>query len=84
MGEEANEERAQQIYEKSMKIEQQFGDVLTSKTDTLIHFLFWFWFFFLLAVIEDETLSDVYDHICEVIDREQSLDYVWIPSKEKL
>jgi len=65
MGEEANEERAQQIYEKSLKIEQQFGDVLTN-------------------VIEDETLSDVYDHICEVIDREQSRDYVWIPSKEKL
>jgi len=65
MGEEANEERAQQIYEKSLKIEQQFGDVLT-------------------AVLEDETLSDVYDHLCEIIDREQSLDYVWIPSKEKL
>lgn len=31
MGEEANEERAQQIYEKSMKIETQFGDVLTCK-----------------------------------------------------
>lgn len=31
MGEEANEERAQQIYEKSLKIEQQFGDVLTSE-----------------------------------------------------
>ena len=29
MGEEINEERAQQMYEKSMKIEQQFGDVLT-------------------------------------------------------
>jgi len=31
MGEDANEERAQQIYEKSLKIEQQFGDVLTGK-----------------------------------------------------
>ena len=31
MGEEANEERAQQIYEKSMKIEKDFGDVLTCK-----------------------------------------------------
>ena len=31
MGEEANEERAQQMYEKSMKIEQQFGDLLTGK-----------------------------------------------------
>jgi hypothetical protein len=39
---------------------------------------------FFLAIIEDETLSDVYDHICEVIDREQSLDHVWIPTKEKL
>ncbi|CAF5212013.1 unnamed protein product, partial [Rotaria magnacalcarata] len=35
-------------------------------------------------VIEEETLSDVYDHICAVIDREQSLDYVWIPAKDKL
>lgn len=31
MGDDANEERAQQIYEKSMKIEQQFGDVLTGR-----------------------------------------------------
>ncbi|CAF2449682.1 unnamed protein product [Rotaria sp. Silwood2] len=65
MGEEANEERAQQMYEKAIKIEQQFGDLLTT-------------------VVEEETLSDVYDHICAVIDREQSLEYVWIPSKEKL
>ncbi|CAF3465528.1 unnamed protein product [Rotaria sp. Silwood1] len=65
MGEEANEERAQQMYEKSIKIEQQFGDLLTT-------------------VVEEETLNDVYDHICAVIDREQSLEYVWIPSKEKL
>jgi hypothetical protein len=83
MGEEANEERAQQMYEKSIKIEQQFGDVLTSKKKPRNN-SFICSSFFLLAVIEDETLSDVYDHICEVIDREQSLDYVWIPSKEKL
>ena len=30
MGGEVNEERAQQMYEKSMKIEQQFGDLLAS------------------------------------------------------
>lgn len=41
-------------------------------------------FFFFLAVVEDDSLSDAYDHICEIIDREQSLDYVWIPSKDKL
>jgi len=39
MGEEANEERAQQIYEKSMKIEQQFGDVLTSKIEIKMIYL---------------------------------------------
>ncbi|CAF1508350.1 unnamed protein product, partial [Rotaria sordida] len=65
MGDEANEERAQQMYEKSIKIEQQFGDLLT-------------------AVIEEETLNDVYEQTCAVIDREQSLEYVWVPSKEKL
>jgi hypothetical protein len=36
MGEDANEDRAQQIYEKSLKIEQQFGDVLTGKQRTNI------------------------------------------------
>jgi hypothetical protein len=85
MGEEANEERAQQIYEKSMKIEQQFGDVLTSKIEIkMIYLKFVRNIILFLAIIEDETLSDVYDHICEVIDREQSLDHVWIPTKEKL
>jgi hypothetical protein len=81
MGEEINEERAQQMYEKSMKIEQQFGDVLTGKYKKIK--LKSFPLFFVLAVVEDETLSDVYDHICEIIDREQSLDHVWVPSKEK-
>ena len=81
MGEDANEERAQQIYEKSMKIEQQFGDVLTGKSQDhrIVDLTFCF-----LAVVEDDSLSDVYDHICEIIDREQSLEYVWIPSKDKL
>lgn len=84
MGDDANEERAQQIYEKSMKIEQQFGDVLTGRggkglKDDQTGVLFVF-----LAVVEDDSLSDVYDHICEIIDREQSLEYVWIPSKDKL
>jgi hypothetical protein len=31
MGGEANEERAQQIFEKSTKLEQQFGDLFTGK-----------------------------------------------------
>ena len=31
MGEDANEERAQQIFEKSNKIEEQFGDLLTGR-----------------------------------------------------
>ncbi len=31
MGEDANEERAQQLYEKCVKTEQQFGDVFTGK-----------------------------------------------------
>lgn len=31
MGEEANEERAQQIFEKSSKLEQQFGHLFTGK-----------------------------------------------------
>lgn len=83
MGEEANEERAQQIYEKSVKIEQQFGDVLTGRNLDLssgssLSVLA------CLAVIDEETLGDVYDRICDVIEREQSLDHVWVPSKDKL
>jgi hypothetical protein len=31
MGENANEEHAQQIYEKCIKTEEQFGDLFTSK-----------------------------------------------------
>jgi hypothetical protein len=83
MGEEANEERAQQIYEKSTKIEQQFGDVLTSKDS---------WWgrvacsvsFLSSGIVEEESLSDAYDQICEIIDREQAVDMVWVPTKEKL
>ena len=37
-----------------------------------------------LAVIDEETLGDVYDRICDVIEREQSLDHVWVPSKDKI
>jgi len=65
MGEDANEERAKQMYEKSTKIEQQFSNLFT-------------------ITIEQETLSDVYDRICEIIDREETVDHAWIPSKEKI
>jgi len=65
MGQEASEERAQLMFDKSTKIEQQFGDSMT-------------------AIVEEETLNDVYDRICDIIDREQSLESVWVPSKEKL
>ena len=40
--------------------------------------------FFSLVTIEQETLSDVYDRICEIIDREETVDHAWIPSKEKI
>lgn len=33
MGEDANEERAQQMYEKAIKTEQQFGDLFTGMLD---------------------------------------------------
>ena len=84
MGEEATEERAQQIYEKSLKIEQQFGDVLTGTNFDLCSFGSGHLCSCRLAVIDEETLGDVYDRICDVIEREQSLDHVWVPSKDKL
>ena len=37
-----------------------------------------------VAVVEEETLGDVYDRICDTIEREQALEHVWLPSKEKL
>jgi hypothetical protein len=40
--------------------------------------------FFILATIEEETLSIVYDRICEIIDQEEKVDHAWIPSKEKI
>lgn len=37
-----------------------------------------------VGVVEEESLSDAYDQICEIIDREQAVDTVWVPTKEKL
>lgn len=65
MGEEPNDERAHQMFDKATKIEQQFGDHLT-------------------VTIEEETLAEVYNRVCEVIEREESVRYAWIPSKEKI
>jgi hypothetical protein len=86
MGVEANEERAQKIYDKALKIEQQFGDVLTGERTKFL------WLFslikrfysFILAVVNEDSLNNVYDRICEIIDGEQSCDHVWVPAKEKL
>jgi hypothetical protein len=43
-----------------------------------------YFLFFILATIEEESLSDVYDRICEVIDHEETVNRVWVPSKEKV
>ncbi|CAF4461578.1 unnamed protein product [Rotaria socialis] len=64
MGDEANEERAKEIYDKCNAIEQQFGHIFTT-------------------TVEGENLSDVYDHICDVINNENTVDVVWVPSDEK-
>jgi hypothetical protein len=47
MGEEANDERAQQLFERSNKIEEQFGNLFTSKTFNKInkiHFYYYYYF----------------------------------------
>jgi hypothetical protein len=81
MGQETNEERAQQTFEKSKKIEEQFGNFFTGKTfdrKKLISIII------ILVTIEEENLSDVYDRICEIIDHEETVHQAWIPSKEKI
>jgi guanylate kinase/C-terminal processing protease CtpA/Prc len=65
MGEDVNEERAQQMLEKATKIEQQFGNLFT-------------------ITIQEDTLSEVYDRICDIIEQEEKVDHAWIPSKEKI
>ncbi|CAF3236984.1 unnamed protein product, partial [Rotaria sp. Silwood2] len=65
MGDEANDDRAKQIFEKSNDIEEHFGDLFT-------------------VTIEEENLSDVYDRICEVMDHENTVKSVWIPTEEKI
>ncbi len=82
MGENADQERAQQTYEKSIKIEEQFGELFTSKKEKI---MIWYKInIYILVTIQEETLSDVYDRICEIIDREALVHHAWLPSKEKL
>lgn len=87
MGEQADEERAKQIFEKCNKIEEQFGELFTgikkrispvcalSKQKLSI---------FLSVTVERDSLEEIYEHICEIIDEEQKVRYTWIPSKEKI
>ena len=83
MGEQADEARAQQIFEKCNKTEQQFGDNFTGKipshsVNTQSNCIL------PLVTIEEDNLEEVYERICEVIDEEQNVPYVWMPSKDKI
>ena len=86
MGDEANEERAKQINDKCNEIEQQFGHIFTGKNwNSLLKICEKkITFVYILATIEGENLSDVYDRICEVINNENTVDFVWVPSDEKI
>uniref|UniRef100_A0A669BC60 Discs, large homolog 2 (Drosophila) n=1 Tax=Oreochromis niloticus TaxID=8128 RepID=A0A669BC60_ORENI len=58
------EEQAQKIFDRAMKLEQEFGEFFT-------------------ALVQGETLEDIYNHCKQVIE-EHSGPYIWIPSKEKV
>lgn len=85
MGDRSDEAVAQQMLEKATRIEQQFGDALTGRRTNISHTRLHPSLSVSLSVtIDEESLSDVYDRICEVIDREQRIDHFWVPSKEKI
>ena len=60
-----NTNRNSQNLSRSIKTEEQFGDLFT-------------------VTIEAENLTDVYDRIKEVIEREETVTHAWLPSREKL
>lgn len=82
MGDQANEGRAQQIFEKCNSIEQQFGDHFTGKFFACNHHFIER--FSSSVIIEEDNLEDVYNRICEIIDDEQNVPFVWMPSKDKI
>lgn len=51
MGDETNPERAQQMFDKSIKIEQQFGDLLTGNSISNDFFFIIFMFFFFIQLL---------------------------------
>ncbi|XP_004561750.1 disks large homolog 2 isoform X4 [Maylandia zebra] len=64
MNKRLTEEQAQKIFDRAMKLEQEFGEFFT-------------------ALVQGETLEDIYTHCKQVIE-EHSGPYIWIPSKEKV
>ncbi|XP_063344465.1 disks large homolog 2 isoform X5 [Pelmatolapia mariae] len=64
MNKRLTEEQAQKIFDRAMKLEQEFGEFFT-------------------ALVQGETLEDIYNHCKQVIE-EHSGPYIWIPSKEKV
>lgn len=77
------EEQAKKTYERSLKMEQEFGEYFTGMIiDKLIplcgHLMSLF-----AAVVQGDTPEDIYEQSKEVI-KEQSGPSIWVPTKEKL
>ncbi|KAK1336183.1 hypothetical protein QTO34_003986 [Cnephaeus nilssonii] len=77
MNKRLTEEQAKKTYDRAIKLEQEFGEYFTGKFLTLGAFAF------VLAIVQGDSLEDIYNQ-CKLVIEEQSGPFIWIPSKEKL
>ncbi|KAB1253054.1 Disks large-like protein 3 [Camelus dromedarius] len=85
-------EQANKIYDKAMKLEQEFGEYFTGKNPRCAARVTWEqWlpvlnnsvFLFTSAIVQGDSLEEIYNKIKQIIE-DQSGHYIWVPSPEKL
>lgn len=83
-------EQANKVFDKAVKLEQDFGEFFTGRvrsrfwasiglTVTVRRVFVCAW----VAIVQGDSLEEIYNKIKLIIE-EQSGPYIWIPSPEKL
>lgn len=87
MNKRMTEEQAKKTFERSLKMEQEFGEYFTGLMQFLYIYslctLFNINHDCLLAVVQGDTPEDIYNAVKDVI-TQQSGPSIWVPTKEKL
>lgn len=84
MSRRTTEEQAKKIYDRALRLEQEFGEYFTGELSQFMDLISWLIDLLLFsAVVQGDTIEDIYSKVKNIV-WAQSGPTIWVPSTENL